>query len=623
MSDPQEFMQWVSDPARTTDELFMVEVILEEARGSDWPFAYTNNDFDARMERARERKMNPAYRPALHLDELQHLIERVEAVRHSSGAYGEDRPIRDLAALRFFPHLEQMNVQSSDVLDLSPLAALPKLKSLSIGEYGDLYGCQPLCFAQCGEMRALERLHLSLRHPWPDLSALANWPALIDLRYNGNLLPFEEVSILPAAQVVEARQWLRNSTMLRNLRKLAEMPKARRLVVDSVASLEGVERYPSVVNLELAGCFRDLTPLAAMENVTALTLRGEYFKDLEPLARMPKLREIKFVREWPLDLSPLADCPQLRRVEFEHCAMMRTEVAALNAGLLPEELDFKAETPRPLAPLKLFRIPKEADENIKRFHEREASYQQAREEFYQGDEAFHKAEARAFQTAMQTRFDELLGRGWGIFDDHFISLKRYPDTLRVLELADVVRQYSAQSRFPRSVQFIVEPHRDMSEDLEEIKAREAKENEPDADYLMKYYEPESVLEENEDGRRQREERYELLKREHLLALRGEAEGELLHALNEEPEAEPETEEVEEPLTTSDDDAGEGGVAVAPPPTPPPTEETESLSDQLMFYLGVYEDCVTVNSYWAERAEYHCGVPFVPFSMEELEKGKTS
>ena len=95
---------------------------------------------------------------------------------------GEDRPMPKPRALRLFPHLEHLKcAKQRHVLDFSPVAALRKLKYFSIAEYGDLYGCQPISLAQCGEMPELERLHLA-RHPWQDLRALATWPALIDVR---------------------------------------------------------------------------------------------------------------------------------------------------------------------------------------------------------------------------------------------------------------------------------------------------------------------------------------------------------------------------------------------------------------------------------------------------------
>ena len=55
-------MAWVSDPARTNDELFTVEIFLETARGNKWPFSYVDHSFEAKLERvnALRFKLNPA-----------------------------------------------------------------------------------------------------------------------------------------------------------------------------------------------------------------------------------------------------------------------------------------------------------------------------------------------------------------------------------------------------------------------------------------------------------------------------------------------------------------------------------------------------------------------------------
>lgn len=614
MSNANDFMQWVSDPARINDELFTVEILLEAARGSSgWPFSYVESGWQAQRERARARGSNPAYRPALHRDELQALIDRADSVKYCSGADGEDRPMRDLKALRFFPALENLSIHSSDVSDFTPIATLRKLKYFSIAEYGDLYGWHPVCLEECGEMPVLERLHLALRHPWPDVRAISKWPALIDIRFNGNILACEGIDPLRAARVVMLKNFI-NGVALRDLSRLPLAPVVRQLTIETTASLEGIERYPSVLNLDVAGCYRDLSPLAAMENITAVTLRSERFHDLRPLTKMRSLREIKFVREWPLDLSPLADCPQLRRVDFEHCAMMRTEVAALNAGLLPEAADFLADTPRPLTPLKCFRIEKDDKVASEHFTERHLTRAAVREEFFDGDEAFQEAEKRAFVNTMQAEFDALLGRGWGLFKERFTQVRRFQDTQRTLELVDIVRRYFARTRLPNHTTLMIEPHGDITDDLKAIKAREEQATAPDADYLAKYHEPESVLRDNEEFRQQREARYEVLKREHFLRLRGEDAAELLSIPNDEA-AKDEPEQPEEPLTPADTDDGEGGVAIAPPPTPPPDAQLQDLSEQLMFYLDVYEDCAVADDYWADRAEYTIGVPFVPWTQE--------
>jgi hypothetical protein len=608
----ESFLDWVSDPARSNDELFPVEILLEHSRGYQWPHELVDGSFEAQMERARQRKANPAHRPSLHLEELRTLIEQMDKKIVFSGAYGEDRPLRNLSALRFFPFLTNVSVQSSDVTDFRPIASLPLLNYLSIAEYEDLYGCHPICLAQCGAMPNLERLNLTLRHPWPDLRAMGDWPKLNYICYSGSVLAMEEVASLPAARVVLLKSWPQVRGELRNLRRLPLVPVARELTIESVASLEGIERYASVVNLNLSGCYRDLSPLAQMDKITALKLTGERFQDLRPLIGMKSLRELVLRREWPIDLSPLAECPQLRRVTFERSATMRTEVAALNAGLLPEADDFLAPSPRPLGELKLYRLEKDSP-GEKHFNDRITEIRAARAALYDGDAMMEKAGARVFLSAMQTRFDELLGRGWGIFGLPFTSLKRYQDTTRLRELIDAVRDHQRRLRHPLRVTFIVEPHGDMTEELEQIKARtEEEEASPDEDFLIKYYDEDHVLEENAEARERREKRYELLKREHLLRLRGEEEAGVLLGL---PEEEPVPDETAEDTSFENEPQSEndkeGGVAIAPPPTPPPDEKQEEidLSEALMFYLDVWEDCVAASPYWAERAEYCLGERF--------------
>ncbi len=76
------------------------------------------------------------------------------------------------------------------------------------------------------------------------------------------------------------------------------------------------------------------------------------------------------------------------------------------------------------------------------------------------------------------------GRGWGVFEEHFTSVKRYANTKRTMELVEVERKYSALSRWPQHVTLVVEPHRDMTDELEEIQARDAAAPAPDDGYLI-------------------------------------------------------------------------------------------------------------------------------------------
>ena len=623
MKDPRDFVDWVCDPARTNDELFTVELLIEQRRSNpDWPFPELREEFDAQMERMRARGVDPGYRPGLHEGEIEQLPLFATKPFGFHGGSGPDLPLHDLKALAFFPALIGLSL-NGDFSDLSPLAELPGVKTLSLSEHNDLAGSRTLRLDECGEMRELEYFYLSLKQAWPDLRSVRLWPKLAHLRFNGNILSWEDVPSLPVPRLVHLRGSGYLNTPLRNLRKLPEMPAVKELAIEGTISLEGIERYPDAVNLELGGTFRDLEPLATMTNITALTLTGEFFQDLSPLTQLPKLREVRLVRERAIDLSPLADCPQLRRVAMERCGMMRTEVAALNAGLLPEGPDFEAETPREVRPLKFFTMSKENAAAGKFFHARYLELIEVRERFYDGDAAFAVAETRVAQAAIQERLDLLLGRGWGLLNwSSFVGgygqfgLKRFADTSRVREVIQVLREHSARSRFPWHFLLSVEPHGDMSEDLEERKAREEKAVATEGDWLAEYYTPESVLRENEERRRMRERYYEFLAREHLLQLREEegVDPSLLYLPKSEPEKPVEVEE--EPIpppTANDDDEDTGGVAIAPPPPPPPG--TKDLGQELGYHLDVYEDCIVAGSYWADKARYGLGQMPVEWTSE--------
>lgn len=605
MNVPQDFVDWVCDPARTNDELFTVELLIEQRRHSpDWPFPQGRLDFDSQFATKKERGLNPAYRPGLREGELQQLWAQRDKVTAFTGGHSPDRMVRDLTALAFFPALSHVGVYG-DLLDLSPLAALPALKSLSISEHWEFGGSRRLHFGECGAMPELERVYLTLTQAWCDPRATGTWPKVVDLRFNGNVLAWEGVPALTAARLVHLKSHGRSTTPLRDLRKLPEMPAVKVLALEQTESLEGIERYPSAANVELSGRFIDLTPLAAMGNITALTLTGEFFRDLTPLASMARLRELRLIRERAIDLSPLAACPQLRRVEMQRCTMMRTELAALNAGLLPESSDFQVEPPRPLGPL-VFYTSKDNKPAQEFFRQRTQERDHERQRFYDGDAAFAEAETRFITEQLQAGLDRLLGRGWGLQRDcYLVSVKRFRDAMRVLEVIQLLRKECARLRFPCHFLLQVEPHGDMSDDLEDMREREEKERSEDY-WTAELNTPEAVLRENDEWRELKENRYEYLKREHQLQLRGdEVDPELLSLTKETAESEPTPEPEPEfagPSTTDDDG---GGVAIAPPPPAPP--EAENLGEKLAFYLDVYEDCIVANGNWVDRASYNLGM----------------
>jgi hypothetical protein len=314
-------------------------------------------------------------------------------------------------------------------------------------------------------------------------------------------------------------------------------------------------------------------------------------------------------------------------VEFERCAIVRTELDALNAGLLQEENDFLAEEARPLQPFKFYLVSKDNEIGKKLFVCRHLEVSVVRNNFYSGDAAFARAEARSAVSVLQGKLDQMLGRGWGLISDHcassgghmHLNFKRYNDTVRIREIIQLLREHSARARFPWVFSVMVEPHGDMTYELEQLQKLDEKAKEPEGHWLKKYLEPDAVLRENEETSRRYEEKYELLEREHLYGLQKDQRNFIDPTLLQ-PPAEPEsaTDEPEEPeplteSSTNDDGEDSGGVAIAPPPPAPPG--TPNLSDQLRYAIEVFEDCVVVRKGWADRARYGLGEAPVEWAEE--------
>jgi hypothetical protein len=293
---------------------------------------------------------------------------------------------------------------------------------------------------------------------------------------------------------------------------------------------------------------------------------------------------------------------------------------------LPEADDFLAEPPRALPPLEFYVLTKENEAATKFFNDRTLFCHSVREAFYAGDAAFELAESRSFAVVLQRELDALLGRGWGLLKlkgtaaagQLYLNFKRFADTTRIREIVALLRRRSAQARFPWIFAIMVEPHGDMSYEVEELRQfdEEAKADEHWLAYIVapEYAEKDSA----ERAERYRDD-YEILGRQHLLRLReqqgGEIEPELFApAAALEPEPEPVAEE--EPLSeaSTDEDGDEGGVAIAPPPPAPPG--SEDLSSQLRYAVYIYEDCMTIGEgAWGENARYALGQTPVEWTPE--------
>jgi len=325
---------------------------------------YKRFNCEEERERQRQRALNPAYEPRYSKREVQKAAEAwatVTSWHRSSGQ--DDRPIRDVKALKFFPHLEEIALDANEVTDVSVLAGLPKLRVLKFGSKR----CEDLTpLARCRVLRELE-LTIGARYwrgnsEWPDVTGLDQLVGLEKLLLAGNLLTF------PAGM-----RWpnVRQATLkceplaARCVRDLPQLPACEFLTLAGVERLDGIEAMPRLRNLKLESDVRDFTPLTVLDKLTCFTCSGFAPLDVSPLIRLPRLQVAKFDAKYqytvdavkPRDFGVFAEAPMLRELQVEGCAPVESEVRTLNS-LLPSWDDLLlAEKPRPVPKLRLIVAP--------------------------------------------------------------------------------------------------------------------------------------------------------------------------------------------------------------------------------------------------------------------------
>jgi hypothetical protein len=352
--NPDAFVRWAMDDARTVEERYGVELLIDRCDGR-WHAMHNipkRYDWELAQELKRQRKLNPAYEPHYTEEVARRITEVFPEVTSWSPPHSYDsRPQRDIKVFRFLPNLADVAV-SAETEDLSPLLALPLLRKLSVsGGEGKDYRI----LAECRELRMLD-LGFSLH--WPDVTGLEKLTQLEVLNLSGNLLVFERGTTFP--NVVRGSL---SCTPLsaRNVRDLPQLPACQFLTLSGVERLDGIEAFGRLRNLNLQAEVRDYSPLAALAELTFLTCSAAKPLDVAPLTRLPKLAYAAFTHNYrwdmnatpPRDYAPLVESPSLRELEVPGCAPVATEVAALNAAFPPWSDLWALTQPRPLPALRI------------------------------------------------------------------------------------------------------------------------------------------------------------------------------------------------------------------------------------------------------------------------------
>lgn len=356
--DTEAFVRWALDDARTVEERYTTELIIE--RGvSAWNSRrgiYGRDPLEAIMERKRQRAFNPAYDPRYTEEAARRAAEGWTGIKQwSEFCSHDDRPIRDLQVLSFLTALEDVQLHHNEVSDVTPLAALPNLRTLHFSSTA----CRDLRpLARCTGLRDLQ---LKLLRHWPDVRGISDLPDVECLLLHGNLLVFDR-AVFPKAKFASLKC---TPLEARSVRDLPQLPNCEFLSLGGLESLDGIEAFSKLRNFTLETPAESFAPLTRLPHLTCLIVRDHEPLDVAPLAQVPKLQYLRF-NTWnkerirpvkPRDLAPLAEAAALRELEVIGNPHLETEAAALQAGLPSWGDLYLHPDPRPLPPWRLLAWP--------------------------------------------------------------------------------------------------------------------------------------------------------------------------------------------------------------------------------------------------------------------------
>ena len=342
MATRDDFVAWALSPDRTPEEAYCAERLVEQGR-LFWPSSSPRRRpglAPREQVRKRKRRLNPAHRAQLEEGEVRCAADKLMMMDRLELDSVSDRPLRDLSGLRFLLHFRHLNLNGNELSDAGALRGWTMLESLSIRDEA-LEDLTPLA-----ALTKLRSLHLRIRGPWPNLKGLEALEELEFFHWCGNLLSLEDIPRLGKVSQAKFEMGPCGNLPVPGVNGLPEMPWLEVLEIDPLFRLDDIIRWPRLRNLIVGGPFKDLRPLAGLRALTHLTFKGEVTRDLSPLARLPELRRLEVRSQHPHDYSVLAEAPKLHEVKAEGCNINKMELATLHAVLAPWEDEFLATQPR-------------------------------------------------------------------------------------------------------------------------------------------------------------------------------------------------------------------------------------------------------------------------------------
>ncbi len=223
-----------------------------------------------------------------HIPEVQRLLVR--------------GPHADLRPLRLVNRLERLSIFSNHALiDLSTFASTPHLQHVSLSRCPEVSDLSPLTGS------GLKSLSIFDIHPYVSLEPLRDMPGLRSLTIDSPVIA-DRLGELPASSQL---------TVLRLHRKMRYL------------SLEGIERWPHLTGLGLAGStqLRQLSSRASLAGLANLLLDELSSLDLTLVEQFTQLKRITLWKcEIPNGLGPLRELPNLRSLWLSRCVQSKIPI---------------------------------------------------------------------------------------------------------------------------------------------------------------------------------------------------------------------------------------------------------------------------------------------------------
>ena len=212
----------------------------------------------------------------------------------------QDLTDSDIQGLSEMTNLKKLNLDGNQLSDLTALAGVTQLQSLSLGENGAVTDLSPL-----SGMVELVNLTLPANAEISDLSPLAGMQQLRSLNMSSGL--GESLSLIEDISPLSELSHLESLT----------------LAVRSLNDLSSLSGLTNLRELRLFGAISisDLSPLSGMSNLEILELPSNEANaylgtDLNALENLHHLKEIHFNMDGLEDLAPLANLTELEELDI-------------------------------------------------------------------------------------------------------------------------------------------------------------------------------------------------------------------------------------------------------------------------------------------------------------------